>query len=218
MALLVIGCAALAVAQSRGGGHSGVGYGARTAVGALGGRPFPARSNLPTPVGLTPPAAGYFGIAPGALRSYGPRRDYRRYPASYFFAPYYYPALDYANSAYPEPAPEQSGYADDGTVQAVNALGNQVQRLGAEVAQLRQAQPQQTSAPDPAPAPVAPVILILRNGQQLQVVNYAVMGQTFWDFSSNQTRKIPIANIDLSASARATEAGGGQFPDIDSGS
>ena len=57
--------------------------------------------------------------------------------------------------------------------------------------------------------------LILRVVQQLSVENYAVMNETFWNFSKHPAQKIPISNIDLAASAKATEANGGEFPQID---
>lgn len=182
------------------------------------------------PFGTIPPAsAGYTGIRAGALRSYGAvrsygraARDYRRAPYSYFFAPYYYPYLGYSDFAYSDYG-NDPGYGYDaaadpnaqGALMAENMLGDQINRLGAEVDQLKYGQP---PAPppqqqDPQP-PQAPVTLVLRNGQQLQVQNYAVMDETFWDFSAQPTRKIPIANIDIAASAKATIASGGDFPDL----
>jgi hypothetical protein len=177
--------------------------------------------------------SGYTGIEPGALRSsrgysYG-RRDFRRVPYTYFFAPYYYPYLGYADSAYGD-----SGYGPDygygydpsadpgaqGPTMAENMLGDQVNRLTAEVDQMRYGQPmppaplvQQDSQP-----PQNPVTLVLRNGQQLKIQNYAVMDQTFWDFSTQPTLKIPISNIDIAASAKATMASGAEFPELSPGS
>jgi hypothetical protein len=53
---------------------------------------------------------------------------------------------------------------------------------------------------------------VLRNGQKIQVQNYAVMGDSFWDFSRQPARRIPLSMVDVAASAKATEANGGQFP------
>lgn len=179
------------------------------------------------PLGLHSPASGYTGIRAGAYRgtsgsrgSYGYRgRDFRRVPYTYFFAPYYYPFLDYGNSAYPDygydPGPDPDA---QGAVMAENMLGDQVNRLSAEVKQLKYAQaplPPSYAQREDSPPPQPPVMLVLRNGQQLKVQNFAVMDQTFWDFSSQPTRKIPIANIDVAASAKATAASGGEFPQID---
>jgi hypothetical protein len=170
---------------------------------------------------VTPPAsAGYTGIRSGALSTRGFHgRDFRRVPYPYFFAPYYYPSLDYANSAYPDYGPGFDPGADaeaQGAAMAQNMLGDQINRLSAEVEQLKYGQPPPPlqAREDPQP-PQPPVTLVLRNGQQLKVQNYAVMDQTFWDFSAQPAQKIPIANIDVAASARATAASGGEFPQLD---
>lgn len=207
-------------------GRQGVGTAHGFSAGS--GHPFAAPRIGTAPFGLRSPAfAGYTGILPGALRSrgaYGYRgRDFRRVPYGYFFAPYYYPFLDYANSAYPDYGPGFDAPADpesQGGLMPENVLGDQINRLGAEVEQLKYGQPPQPPAlqaqEQPQPPP-PPVMLVLRNGQQLKVENYAVMDQTFWDFSSQPTKKIPIANIDIAASAKATAVGGGEFPQLESG-
>jgi hypothetical protein len=208
----------------QGGGHAaapaarGFGFGAGHAFSHPVGTP---------PLGTVPRAApGYTGIRPGALKSYGyGRRDFRRVPYPYFFAPYYYPYLGYADSAFPDYGygsdPGYYGPADPNEgAMAENMLGDQINRLSAEVEQLKYGQPPQQVAPLPAAQqdtqpPQTPVTLVLRNGQQLKVQNYAVMDQTFWDFSSQPARKIPISNIDVAASAKATMASGGDFPQLD---
>ncbi len=212
-----------------------VGHGGSAHVASGRGFGFAAPRVGTAPLGLTPQAAGYTGIRPGALRSYGAGRNYGSYrvgrnyyrsyrhvPYAYFFAPYYYPSLDYASSAYPDYSYGYDMPADpnaQGDVMAENMLGDQINRLSAEVDQLRYGQSQPMA---PAPAsdqppqpPSPPVTLVLRNGQQLRVQNYAVMGQTFWDFSAQPTQKIPIANIDVAASAKATIANGGEFPQLE---
>jgi hypothetical protein len=137
-------------------------------------------------------------------------------------APYYYPFLDYASAPYgggPYAGPYDVG--DDSNVQgslmAESALGEQVQRLTAEVEQMKsglqsQAEPQSQDSPPPQ----APITVVLRSGEQFQAQNYAVMNQTFWDFTNQQARRIPLSTIDIPASARATEATGGEFPQISS--
>lgn len=67
------------------------------------------------------------------------------------------------------------------------------------------------------PEPVViqpPITIVLQNGQKFVVQNYAVMDATLWDFSKPVTRKIPLATIDVSASARATNAAGAEFPEL----
>jgi hypothetical protein len=59
-----------------------------------------------------------------------------------------------------------------------------------------------------------PITVVLQSGQQLVIQNYAVMNGMLWDFSKPAVRKIPLASIDLSASARATSAAGAEFPEL----
>jgi hypothetical protein len=153
----------------------------------------------------------------------GRRGDYRNVPFSYFLTPYYYPFLDYGSAPYGG-APEDVPYdpSADTALVTQNLLVDQLQRLTAELEHMKYAQQQsapQATAPPPAaePAvPVVPVTVVLRNGQKLQVQNYAVMDQTFWDFSKQPARKIPLSSIDVSASSQATAASGGEFPQLSS--
>ena len=194
----------------------------------LGGRPYPIRTDIPTPIGLNSPASAYTGILPGALKpinGYGNRgsRFYPGFIGSPLLFPGYWDAgfssfPGYDNSA-PPVDPNAQASAD-----SQEALAQQIQQLAAEVQQMKNGSQQQQQAPttsEPAPSaaperrpPTPPVTLILRDGQQLSVENYAVMNQTFWNFSKRPVQKIPISNIDLAASAKATEANGGEFPQI----
>jgi hypothetical protein len=58
--------------------------------------------------------------------------------------------------------------------------------------------------------------LILHNGKTVQVKNYAVMGQDIWDFSTQPAKHIAMSSVDLAASKTATEANGGEFPNVPS--
>ncbi|MFL6465743.1 MAG: hypothetical protein ACJ73N_15200 [Bryobacteraceae bacterium] len=221
-------------AQHGAGHHSGVagpGFAPGFQRGAvppgpnLGGRPYPIRTDLPTPVGLNPSAASYTGISPGALKPINGNRGRGFFPG--FVAPSVgWPSYwDLGLSSF-------GGYNDsippiDPNAQALaesqNALAQQLQQLTTEIQQMKSSGQQQP----PSPAPTAsaapehrpatpPITLVLRDGQQLSVQNYAVMNQTLWNFSKHPVQKIPVANIDIPASAKATEASGGEFPQITS--
>lgn len=175
------------------------------------------------------PAFGRSGYGrSGSGYSYGPRnyagtyanRGYRPLPRNYLLAPYYYPffdwsgATDYSNAPY-----DSSGYGPDPATDQMMmnqaAMGQQLSQLSAQVNNMMY-------GPGYAPAPAAdqqtpappPVTLVLRSGERLQIQNYAIAGSTFWDFTQTGARKIPISNIDLTASAKATEATGAEFPQI----
>jgi hypothetical protein len=104
-------------------------------------------------------------------------------------------------------------------------LANEIDKLTEQVQQLtaqRQAQAAQAPAFEPeGPAPqaqtVPPVpstILVLRDGKKVETDNYAVMGATFWNFSAHPVQRIPIAQIDVSASRQANELRGIEFPSL----
>ena len=151
------------------------------------------------------------------------RRPYRSLPYAYVAAPYYYPFFDwggdYSSAAATPPPPEDMSNGPDPATQAMlqsqAALGEQVQRLTAQVNDLVSGQQQAPQAPpEPTPPPI-PLTVVLRDGQQLTVQNYAITANTLWDFSGKgAARKIPLANIDVAASTKATEANGGEFPTL----
>jgi len=149
----------------------------------------------------------------------GDHRSHRGRPGGYIVAaPFYYSYGEYGNSIFDTP-PEEPMVSPDVDVMA-NLLGEQIQRLSAQVEQLRNEQrpappapSASVEAPQDAP-PVVPITVVLRNGQQLQVSSYAVMNKVFWDFSQQPARRIPVDNIDVAASKKATEAAGAEFPEL----
>jgi outer membrane murein-binding lipoprotein Lpp len=163
--------------------------------------------------------------------SRGDRRGYR--PAVQFFAPYYYPSLDYGDvgfttgydSPYSDsydsgPGPEDP--ATEAVLQSQGQLSQQVRHLTSEIEQLREQQNQGGSpyvmrpanAESEQPQNAVPVTLILRGGRTLKVKDYAVMNGVLWDFTVQPARKIAVSEVDVEASAKATQAAGGEFPDL----
>jgi hypothetical protein len=197
------------------------------------GMPVQAHSAARPPAGPAP--LGSRSLGPGFLNGTGyisnnnpglshshssSGRHDRRNSSVGFIAPYYYPIGDYgmSYSPYPLDAPEEASPLGNGDATA-NLLGEQIQRLSAQVEQLRseqqQAPPVYTSQAPPQEAPpVAPITVVLRDGSQLQVASYAVMNCVFWDFSRQPARRIAVADIDIAASTKATEAAGGEFPEL----
>ncbi|HEY1951105.1 MAG TPA: hypothetical protein VGG97_29100 [Bryobacteraceae bacterium] len=155
-------------------------------------------------------------------RNYAPnRRGYVPFIYGAYFDPFYSSfdsAFDYGpgSYAYPPDSGEQTAEV------TANLLGEQMQRLSDQVQQLGSQQSNvpppyapgySPAAPPSDPAPT-PITVVLRNGQQIQVQNYAVMGDSFWDFSRQPARRIPLTSVDIAASTKVTEANGGQFPAI----
>lgn len=208
---------------------------ARPATPNLGGRPFPIRTDIPTPIGLNAPAASYTGILPGAYKSQvHTGGHYGRGGGALIAPPLYYPYLGFDPSLNTFPSysetidPNAQAFAA-----AQESLGQQIQQLTAELDSVKR----QMSAPAPfAPPPVPPnppatapdsdatdstsqqppVAVVLKNGQRLSVQSYAVMNGMLWDFSRQPVRKIPVSSIDVPESVKASEANGTEFPDLSS--
>ena len=71
-----------------------------------------------------------------------------------------------------------------------------------------------------APAPEPPeateenipaTVLVYRDGHQMEIQNYAILGNTLWVFSEQRTRQVPLADLDLAATRRLNEDCGIDF-------
>jgi len=198
-------------------------------AGALTARPSSTAGSSAAAFGFTRPYTGNRGGGRYGGRGYSYNRGYNNYrtlPRSYVIAPFYYPSFDWSGGTDTSAAPYEGdgGYgpdpATDAMMQNQAALGQQVQRLTAEVNSMKYGQPgpAQPNPYDMAPIqqqampPAPPITLVLRSGEHVQLQNYAVASNMFWDFTQHGTRKFPLPSIDLAASEKATEAAGGEFP------
>jgi hypothetical protein len=212
-------------AQHGGGGHAGSGFhssgsgfhSSGSGLHSSSSFSMPLTSGFSTanrsPYVYSRPSNSRFG------RGYTPyRRSYVPLIAGSYFDPFYDSSFDYAPGPYggygPDPAEQQQfgpempqynappPYSPDGYYPMAPAPYPYAPGYSAAA-----------PSSDPAPA-AAPVTVVLRSGQKIEVQNYAVMGDSFWDFSRQPARRIPLSSVDIAASAKATEAGGGQFPAI----
>ena len=55
------------------------------------------------------------------------------------------------------------------------------------------------------PADLPATVFIFKDGHKLETQNYAIQGQTLFDFSNNQLRKIKLADLDLDATRKAND-------------
>ena len=60
-------------------------------------------------------------------------------------------------------------------------------------------------------APIWPTVLIFRDRHQEEVHNYAIVGQTLWNFAPQHTEKIPLADLDVVATVKANDDRGLTF-------
>jgi hypothetical protein len=73
--------------------------------------------------------------------------------------------------------------------------------------------------PDPAPADgerqgtaiMPATVLVFRDQHTKEIQNYAIVGQTLWNFAPQHTEKIPLSQLDLAATAKANDDRGVTF-------
>ncbi len=151
------------------------------------------------------------------------------YPANYpftYFYPSLWPPLDYEY--------QQASRIAHGDVEAeVSAqekeyLASQVQALTAQVQSLRRQQAFNPYTQEQAGAPPAgypqsraqarsqqnfPVtVFVYLDGHEMEVRDYAILGDTLWVFSGQAVRKFPLSDFNLSASRQVNEEHGVEFP------
>lgn len=71
-------------------------------------------------------------------------------------------------------------------------------------------QSDRATAAQPA-QPQDPSVLVFRDGHQLEVQNYAIVGGTLYDFTPGHARKVPLSQLDLPATVKANDDRGVDF-------
>jgi hypothetical protein len=64
---------------------------------------------------------------------------------------------------------------------------------------------------DPDDAPQEPTVLVFKDGHQLEVENYAIVGVTLFDLTPGHARKVALADLDLDATQKQNEDRGVVF-------
>ena len=60
-------------------------------------------------------------------------------------------------------------------------------------------------------APSPPTTLVFRDQHKQEIQNYAIIGQTLWNFSDQRTQKIPLSDLDIPATQKVNEDRGVNF-------
>lgn len=154
------------------------------------------------------------------------------YPSSYpftYFYPSLWPPLDVQY--------EQASRIAHGDVEAEVAaqqkeyLSSQIKALAGEVQSLRQQQAlpkfeQESVSPSRNEGPRRPLrearsvvrnefpatVFVFRDGREMEVRDYAILGETLWVFSEQTARKFPLADFNIAASRQVNEEHGVEFP------
>jgi hypothetical protein len=108
-----------------------------------------------------------------------------------------------------------SGSSDDPQYEAGANLNNQqddergMRDPGDQDAYARSAPPppHEEERTEGAPA----TVLVFRDEHKQEIHNYAIVGQTLWNFNPQHTQKIPLSDLDLRATTKANEDRGVDF-------
>lgn len=148
-------------------------------------------------------------FAHGRHHLHRPFAVYSPYYGGYAYAPYAYPYYlnddDYSDSAdYREPASDyrNNDYRDNDDRQVLEQ--DYRARLDRPQAQ----------ASEHSPEPVASqpsTVLVFKDGRQEEVLNYAIVGSTLYDLSDGRSKKVQLADLDLSATAKENDERGVEF-------
>jgi hypothetical protein len=145
----------------------------------------------------------------GRHRVHRPFAVYTPYYGSYYnYAPYAYPSPYYLNdddsdsASYESPANPDDDYRND---DARQILENDY-RAGLE-APIDQ-RPQRR--PEPVVAQPS-TVLIFKDGHQQEISNYAIVGSTLYELSDGRSKKVQLADLDLSATVKENDQRGVQF-------
>src|SRR5262249_5138448 len=68
------------------------------------------------------------------------------------------------------------------------------------------APPQADPRPEADDTPAT--VFIFKDGHQIETRNYAIVGQTLYDFSSTTLRKVPLTDLDKAATTKANDERG----------
>lgn len=77
-----------------------------------------------------------------------------------------------------------------------------------------QAQHEQTTAPSSSPdseTAVIPTLLVFKDGHQLEIGNYAIVGVTLFDLTPGHSRKVALSDLDLEVTQKQNEDRGVAF-------
>jgi hypothetical protein len=149
------------------------------------------------------------------IRTYPRRNNCYGYGCGYGYGygyPYLYGGIDPywgwdSDSSYDQDQQDQIGLANEMNAQSLDEQRMRQQDDHDIYAQSVPRSPRQPQQTDPDPA----TILVFRDQHKEEIKNYAIVGQTLWNFSPQHTQKIPLSNLDLPATEKANDDRGVDF-------
>ncbi len=141
-----------------------------------------------------------------ACRGYG-------YPWAYsgFYNPYWWGD---SGSSYDADYERDRAVANEMNQQSLEEqqMRRQQEADGDQDSYARSAPPQRPAQREAEGAPVLPpTVLVFRDQRKQEIHNFAIVGQTLWNFAPQRTEKIPLSDLDLPATAKANDDRGLTF-------
>lgn len=180
----------------------------------------PTRAVSPRTGGVAPPtgAFGPSGLAPRSPLKPNGRPTRQNTPAGIAYYPYFYPvAVPYGDDGEGDQTAEQAGGADApgddwrAPVEDADAPPSYSDPMRLYDPEQQYASNSQASADPPRDVPEVPTALIFKDGHQVEVENYAILGQTLYDLTPGHPRKVALASIDLQATEKENDDRGVVF-------
>jgi hypothetical protein len=161
------------------------------------------------PRGFTPNAGvPFFSSVPHRDRH---REHHRRSNDSFPFFGGVYPvpvAVPYAPDAQGETDDDDANYQGGPTIFDRRGAGAEAYIPPVQNATPAHAAQSAVSAPEP---PQPPTVLVFKDGYQLEVENYAIVGQTLFDLTAGHPRRIALSDLDLDATQKVNDDRGVNF-------
>jgi hypothetical protein len=141
-----------------------------------------------------------------------------------YYAPYAYPVYvmdpgvdDSMETDYAAPMNSDRS-APDQVRHELDALRSTVEDYRSELRSSRHRDDSESKQPaeakpdkDQLPAEQPKTILVFRDGHQLEVANYAIVGSMLYDLSEGRTTKLELAELDLQATVKQNDERGVEF-------
>jgi len=158
------------------------------------------------PRGFTPRSSSGSG-------SHGPyhRPRYPQGSIGYFGAPYF----GYYDNGYSDDGTNPQNYAAE--AQYAGAQYEDQPNDGSAPAYVSRPPDPDTQAevnsalPEATPEPATPTVLVFKDGHQLEVENYAIVGTTLYDLTEGHRRKVALGDLDLTATSQQNDDRGIDF-------
>jgi hypothetical protein len=112
-----------------------------------------------------------------------------------------------------------SGSTYDADREREIGLANEMNAQSLDEQRMRQQDDQDVYARSAPPPPheevrteaTSATVLVFRDQRKQEVQNYAIVGQTLWNFAPQRTQKIPLSDLDLPATTKANDERGVDF-------